>query len=591
MKIPVYRTRAEAVGEAPGRSIRSRMRGDVLANAELKKGEVAGELFSQVGEYSKMRYQAAEEIKLNEALLYAEEGIRNASRDLSRSPQLYNIFEGEKLWDQTTTELREQALDALGGNRFTRQKFTERFGQMEMSGRFQLRGVVDRKIDAAAQAALARRTEMSVVELSDPGFTDPNSMIELYNSRLTGLAVDQGRSVKQGRANPNAVMASNLALKKTIAANVVNGYVSSDPVLAVNLLGALEIEELIEAGTEVKEEQRPIMPDGMYALHTLRNIPRDDAVEILSKAITTANKFAAVAQKQAERDEAIENEKIDSAINRYFFYEPTEQYRVGDLMEFVPGAVDYTGLDSLPPEQLEKATINGLMMRNAIEDYLNASNAITPELRKKFDDASVSEPIPFASQSNPKMFDMLFGLQLRGNLDLPNVVNNRPSLSREDYQYFVNLVETEEEEAVKNAKSLAQATFQYDEQTAMDPDLGKASKAAFYSVSRDLQEEVARRRLSSDGPMTPSEINQFTINLINNQKQFFTEQLRQDYIGTINRYNESFSGVGLNLSLDDPLGDLEAWYSGIEDQSSQQTNYARIKSMLKREYFDKGFKY
>jgi len=591
MRIPVYRTRAAATTEAPGRSIRSRMRGDVLARAELQKGEVAGELVSQVGEYAKMRYQAAEEVKLNEALLSAEEGIRTASRDLSRSSQLYNIFEGENLWDQTTTELREQALDALGGNRFTRQKFVDRFGQMELSGRFQLRNVVDRKIDAAAQAALARRTEQSVVELSDPGFADPAAQIELYNSRLTGLAVDQNRSVKEGRANPNAVQASNLKLKTDIATNVVNGYVGSDPILAANLLGALEMQDMIDAGAEISEDDAPDLPGGSYALYTLQNIPRDDAIKVLSGALTTANKFAALAQKEQDRVEALENEIIDSATNRYFFYEPDQQYRVGDLMKFVPGAVAYTGFESLPEEQLKEITINGQMMRNAIEEYLSASNAVTPELRKKFDDAGLGAPVPYRDTSDPRAFDSLFGLQLRGALNMQTVVDSRILLSRQDYQYFANLVETEEEEAVKNARSLAQATFQYDEQTAMDPDMGRASKAAFYSVSKDLQEEVARRRLSSEGPMTPIEINQFTRNLINNQKEFFTEQLRQDYVGTIDRYNQRFSGVGLDLGLDDPIGDLDAWYSGLEDQASQQTNYARIKSMLKREYFDKGFKY
>ena len=585
MRIPVYRTRAAATTEAPGRSIRSRMRGDVLARAELQKGEVAGELVSQVGEYAKMRYQAAEEVKLNEALLSAEEGIRTASRDLSRSSQLYNIFEGENLWDQTTTELREQALDALGGNRFTRQKFVDRFGQMELSGRFQLRNVVDRKIDAAAQAALARRTEQSVVELSDPGFADPNSMIELYNSRLTGLSVDQGRSVKQGRANSKTVQASNLKLKTDIATNVVNGYVGSDPILAANLLGALEMQDMIDAGAEISEDDAPDLPGGSYALYTLQNIPRDDAIKVLSGALTTANKFAALAQKEQARVEARENEIIDSATNRYFFYDPDQEYGLGDLNRFVPGALAFV------PEIPADGKVSGDVMRNAIEDYLNASNAVTPELRKKFDNASQEVTGPYRDTSDPLAYDVLFGLKTRGSLELQEVIANRNLLSRQDYTFFVNSVETEEEEAVTASKRYAQATFQYDEQTALDPDMGRASKAAYYSVVADLEGEVARRRLSDEGPMTPREINQFTRNLINGQKEFFTEQLRQDYVGTIDRYNQRFSGVGLDLGLDDPIGDLDAWYSGLEDQASQQTNYARIKSLLKREYFDKGFKY
>ena len=47
MRIPVFRTRAVATGEAPGRRIQARMRGDVLARAELQRGEVGAELIHQ----------------------------------------------------------------------------------------------------------------------------------------------------------------------------------------------------------------------------------------------------------------------------------------------------------------------------------------------------------------------------------------------------------------------------------------------------------------------------------------------------------------------------------------------------------------
>ena len=262
MRIPVFRTRAVATGEAPGRRIQARMRGDVLARAELQKGEVGAELVSQVGEYAKMRYKAAEEAKLNEALLSAEEGIRTASRDLSRSSQLYNIFEGENLWDQQTSAIRDQALDALGANRFTRQKFLERYGQMELSSRFQLRGVVDRKMDAAAQAALAARTEGIEASLSQMGLDDPGAMIAEYNAQISGLGTDQARAVGNGSANPTVIQASNLKLRKNIATNVASAYVGSDPLLAANLLGALEMQDILDAGGEVSEDQMPSIPGG-----------------------------------------------------------------------------------------------------------------------------------------------------------------------------------------------------------------------------------------------------------------------------------------------------------------------------------------
>jgi len=590
MRIPVFRTRAAATQEAPGRSIQARMRGDVLAQAELQKVSVGQEMVAQIGEYAKMRYKEAEELKLNEALLAAEDGIRTASRDLSRSSQLYNIFEGENLWDQQTSAIRDQALDALGGNRFTRQKFLERYGQMEVTSRFQLRGVVDRKIEAAKQAAITARNEQTVVDLSDPGLTDPAAMIEKYNATLAGMTVDQARSVKNGTANPTVVQAANLKLKKRIAENVASAYIGSDPILAATMLGALEIQDRIDLGEDVPKDEMPALPGGSYALYTLQNLPRDEAINVLADALTNANKFAALEEKMRQRAEAAEKDVIQNAKNRYFYYQPDETYSIIDLNRFLPNALKY-----LPKEAFaDVENIKGTDMRTAIETYLDASNAITPDFREKINKLDEEENVsfsPYREKSDLKTYDELFAYKNKGDLRYTDVEDAKRELSREDYVYFINSLETEEEEAVSAAKRYAQATFQYDEQTALDPDMGRASKAAFYSVVAELERAVADRRLSAQGPMTPTEINQLTRNLITDQKDFFDQQLRQDYIGTIDRYNDLYGGTNINLSYENPLADLDTWYSGLADQKTQEANYARIKSTLKREYFDKGFKF
>jgi len=592
MRIPVFRTRAAATQEAPGRSIQARMRGDVLAQAELQKVSVGQEMVAQIGEYAKMRYKEAEELKLNEALLAAEDGIRTASRDLSRSSQLYNIFEGENLWDQQTSAIRDQALDALGGNRFTRQKFLERYGQMEVTSRFELRGVVDLKIEAAKQAAITARNEQMVVDLSDPGLTDPAAMIEKYNATLAGMTVDQARSVKNGTANPTVVQAANLKLKKRIAENVANAYIGSDPILAATMLGALEIQDRIDLGENVPKDEMPALPGGSYALYTLQNLPRDEAINVLADALTNANKFAALEEKMRQRAEAAEKDVIQNAKNRYFYYQPDETYDIIDLNRFLPNAIGY-----LPKEAFaDVENIKGTDMRTAIETYLDASNAITPDFREKINKLDEEENVsflPYREKSDQKTYDELFAYKNKGDLRYSDVEDYKRQLSREDYVYFINSIETEEEEAVSAAKRYAQATFQYDEQTALDPNMGRASKAAFYSVVAELERAVADRRLSAEGPMTPTEINQLTRNLINDQKEFFEQQLRQDYVGQIDRYNKDNSGIGMLLSYENPLADLDNWYAGLSvaEQTAQNSKYGRIRSNLKLEYFNKGFEY
>jgi hypothetical protein len=564
----------------------ARMRGDVLARAELQKGEVLGEVINQVGAYAKMRYQAAEETKLNEALLEAEEGIRQASYELSKSPKIYNVLDGDDpLWDQETSGLRDQILDKLGTNRFTREKFTSRFDQLELSTRFQLRNVVDKKIVAAEQAAAARRKEATVLSLSDAGIGDPQASIDLYAKLLGGHEIDDSRAVSQGRANPTLVQAGNLAMKKAIAANVVSSYASSDPMLALNLLGALEIQEALDAGIDVGVDEMPDMGDAAYALFTLQQLPKDDALEVIDKTLKVAERFASAADKIEKREEQAQSEIIESATNRYFYYEPDEEYGLSDLEKFIPGVSSY--LDVIP----ETGRVSGEQARQAIVNYLDTYNAITPETRKKFEDTEEEVTAPYREVSVQKDYDVLFALRQSGDLIEKDVINLKSSLSRADFVYFMNEVTSRKEKAVKDAEDFAKSTFQYDEQVALDPEMARASKAAYYAVVRELNAEVTRRSLSEQGPMTPREINKLTQSLINDQQDFFKQQLRQDYIGTIDRYNQLYSGVNLDLGLIDPIGDLDAWYEGLEDQTAQQRNYARIKETLKREYFDKGFQY
>ena len=52
------------------------------------------------------------------------------------------------------------------------------------------------------------------------------------------------------------------------------------------------------------------------------------------------------------------------------------------------------------------------------------------------------------------------------------------------------------------------------------------------------------------------------------------------------------AGVGYFITRDeDPLADLQEWFTNVADQNVQNANYARIRGNLKREFFDKGFVY
>ena len=577
MRIPVYRSEIAATSEAPGRSIGARMRGSVLAQAELQKGEVLGEVLGQVGAYAKMRYKVAEETKLNEGLLAATEGLNMAARDFARSDQPYNVLDGENpLWNEESQSIREKVLEALGPNRFTRRAFEERFGQMELDARFKLRGVLDKKIDAANQAALASR-QSSVVQL----LSDPDATREDYDNALTGVAIDQGRLVKTGAANADVVKLSNLKMKTDIAENVVGSYVGADPIRALNLIGALE---QIDAG-ELDPDKTGDLPNGGYPLYTLQNLPRDDAVAVLDNALKVATRFANAQEKLEKKLEDDRNFFINQAANRFTYFaagfEPGERVRAGEVTDYVPQ------LQAALPDP--EAMILASEAAELMQEFLYANNAVTPTVQANFDKYEDEPALLFATTSNETVYENLFVLLDDGNLTAMEVRENRALLTRADFKFFMDEIETEEEAGVAEAKSIAKAAFQYDELSAGDPDAGRASKAAYYAVVKDLKTMVVERRFSPDGRMTPQQIYAAAKELIAGQQEAFILGLRLDYEAYVEDVNQDLSGVGLVLDPADPIASLDAWWSNPDtDQTAQQRNYGRIKSTLMREYINKG---
>ena len=307
LRIPKYTSQLTPTSEAPGRSISARMSPTAVAQAELAKSAPASALIKSVGAYAKMRYNAEQELLLNEGLLEAEEGIRQAAYDLEREQKLSNVFGGENLWKSTTEDIRTQVLDKIGTNRFTRQKFMDRFDQMELTSRFQLKDVIDTKIEAAAQASLARRQETTVTELSQ-NIYKTGAMIDLYNQRVSGIEGDIATGVKQQRYSETGAAIVTSKMKIDIAKNVTSAYVSTTPSYALGLLEALEVQNFLDAGIDIAAEDRPNLPGGSYVC-TLQNIPRDEANNIIKDALTEAIAFQKLRDETQEKNDKA-NEKL-----------------------------------------------------------------------------------------------------------------------------------------------------------------------------------------------------------------------------------------------------------------------------------------
>jgi hypothetical protein len=228
-----------------------------------------------VQDYSLMRHKAAVEVQMSESLLAAEEEMMTLAKRLQESPDIYNVFkpDGTGTWSDTVSDVRERLADGIQ-SRSARDQFRARFNQSELSKRFQLKGAIDSRIQARANAAAAAR--MGAVEdaLSDPF----SATVADYDMAVLGIRADEEAGVRAGTVSREAAGVANAALAGNIATRTTQAYVFDDPTRAVALAEALDLQDEVDAGRMTAEEayaQSGLTDDAAYTLYTLDALPRD----------------------------------------------------------------------------------------------------------------------------------------------------------------------------------------------------------------------------------------------------------------------------------------------------------------------------
>ena len=505
LRIPKYTSQLSPTSDAPGRSISARMSPSAVAQAELAKSAPASALIQSVGAYAKMRYNAEQELLLNEGLLEAEEGIRQAAYDLEREKKLSNVFGGDNMWKSQTEDLRTQVLDKIGTNRFTRQKFMDRFDQMELTSRFQLKDVIDTKIEAAAQASLARRQETTVTELSQ-NIYKTGAMIDLYNQRVSGIEGDIATGVKQQRYSENGAAIVTSKMKIDIAKNVVGAYVSTTPSYALGLLEALEVQDLLNAGIEVDVEDMPVLDGGSYALHTLQNIPRDEANNIIKDALTEAAAF------QKLRDEAQEkNEKANEKLLTSQSADLDELMLTIDPLKIFSLEDAQTGTEAILGAGFEFNTtdtgrVSGAEILTQLRQWAFGNLDVT-EQKNKFYLARINGADLRPTISQPFTMEILTKKEILGTLTFKDVDNASAVLTSPDQERLYQAVRNNQDRGVSRAKNNIKNAMKYDANLIKNMDKDAAAKITneISNIYRQLDNEVDRRRAAGE-PMTQQEV-------------------------------------------------------------------------------------
>lgn len=599
VRVPVYTAQGRATDEAPGRRFSVRMDATPFVNAELRKGEIFSELADQANAFAQQRIKMINEQQYNDAALRIEEEMRQATYDLGKDNDYRNVLDGKNKWGQTMERIKTDVLSMVE-TPAVRKKIESEFDRSEVSARFSLRTVIDKKITAGEAAAIASRGMKIVADLSKPGTTTKQ-----YDEAITKLTQAYQPGLSNGRFNPNSVLKTLNTVKSDIAGNVVDGYVGRTPMRAIDLLIALEQVIDIQNGVDIPDaDLAELDAGGQYALHTLMQVGFDEATSILTKSINSATAFAAVIEKQeAEAEENFEY-VVDAVKSQYHYYQnavdQNDVFLANDLSEAV------MSVPEIAKKVQDGGTISGLQIVKEIKDYLYDINEVDDATQRVFDADSDKSTTPFARETNAEAYDALITLRLKNDLTFDELTSRRGLLTKQDYTTFANslLADQKDEQrrnassknssasntktTLKNAKDtalrVAKTRFNYEAQSTDDDEMAKANKAAYFYVANMIEEAYLESLLPDAEELTPKKIQEI-------MQQGFEETEDQYHAIVLNEYEAYVTDDRTASALQDAgfvfsgtaamLTELETWFNLEPRTPAQQRQYSRVKGRLK----------
>ena len=591
MRIPVYRSEAQRTNEAPGRSFSARMDARPFVEAALQKGAATRALADAVGAYAEQRGKMIAEAEYNETALALDEEIRTATYDLSRSNDIGNIFDGNKLWEKRMKTIQSNVLGRVK-NSNVRRKLDFSFNQSEIQSRFKLQGVVDQKIVKREQAAIAARDFRAVAVLSQNGATMEDYYGWFGTQTMPGKStVMTDGAVRAGRFNPDAVSKAKLAMRVDVAAGYVANRYGAEPTSAmklisfVNLLDEKEIYNSVSLA-DIVDRSGIVDP---YAATVLSQIPRAEALAIVKGNLKTALAFYDAEEKFKTDLEQQSNKTKEKAYNLGFTGKPTLTYAelsrvipVGYLDAKIAGSPLQAGFAILDGQKIGAATIAASAAKRLIYDFLDEQNYLSPEKRDKLNSQiGTSGEASFPDTSNQGEKVRLNALANRGLLTIEELNDARltNSLSGADYISLENKIYTKNNERLNEFLRFAKAEYSYTEEVAeADDEISVAITAAYDAVAKGLIE------FTMDNPdATSTQIKTEGMSLIEEQKEAHRAVKREGYLRYIDNTGSGRSTSPVPYSFpmdpDNPVLSIETFMeSGVILTPAQtQTLLGRIR--------------
>jgi len=564
MRIPVYRSQVQRTNEAPGRSFSARMDARPFVEAALQKGAATRALADAVGAYAEQRGKMIAEAEYNETALALDEEIRTATYDLSRSNDIGNIFDGNKLWEKKMKSIQSNVLGRVK-NSNVRRKLDFSFNQSEIQSRFRLQGVVDDKIIKRDQAAIAARQTNAVALLSQIGATpdDYNAWFNAQNPTMT-----EG-GVKTGKFNPAAVSKANLAQRVDVAAGYVANRYGAEPTSAMKLISFVNLLDETEMSKVPEMLGVATLTTGIdpYAATVLSQIPRAEALEIVKGNLKTALAFYD-ADEKFKTDLIQQNNKSNE--EAYFlgftgkatltYAELSNVIPVGYLDAKIADSPLQAGFAILDGQPRGAATIAASAAKRLIYDFLDEQNYLSPEKRDKLNSQiGTSDEASFPDTSNQGEKVRLNSLANRGLLTIDELHSARltNSLSGADYISLENKIFTKNNEKLNEFLRFAKAEYSYTEEVAeADDEISVAITAAYDAVAKGLIE------FTMDNPdATSTQIKTEGMALIAEQKEAHKAVKREGYLRYIDNTGDGAIPIAFPIDPANPVQSINNFLS------------------------------
>lgn len=526
--------------EAPGARITARMRSQPIVNAELEKGNVVSAAFGQAMKYAQERQKMIVESQKNEAIFGAKEELINASYALQNDDDVYNIFDGEKKYEQEVKKIFENNLKIVGKNKYAIENFKQSFNQLELAERFRLKGRIDEKIEKRVQASLKSLKDQQIYYLGDPyaDYTLDDTVFQTAGlQNIFNKAQEKGIIPEALRENISPEVLSG-ALKKAIPA-----FAGSDLRNALALRVVQNGFEAVEAGTMTLEEFQQVVADKApgvpaHVLNLMQAVPMNEVNDVILQTV----KDAAAIKKQFDDLEAEAenqfNNNVDASYNRYYYYRSngnkSQEFNVNELTQMFPN-IKIVGTRTVIDADGERTVAPGYRMAEAIKNHLAGLNELTFEMRQQMDKFD-QEPPEKRQASDRDVINFLNELDAFDNLDLQTVLSKSQYLTQADLLRFTEKAQSEAVNGENEAKQYIKNALRYQTSELISAEVDKDLALRVTNQIDDLYtqiDDLIRDKRIAGEPLTKTEIEKEARDMLAASAPRFKEVIIEQYQDTL----------------------------------------------------------